>query len=83
MNKQQAHEILDNYKSSSRQQINEALLHTGDLDAFQDSTGTYRTLRKDGLESCYVRSRQIEGTGIGEGFKWTLDWHRKRNRTED
>ena len=83
MNKQEAHEILDNYKSSSRQQINEALLHTGDLDAFQDSTGTYRTLRKDGLESCYVRSREIEGERIGERFNWTMDWHRKRNRSED
>ena len=83
MNKQQAHQILDNYKSNCLKQINEALLHTGDLDAFQDSTGAYRTLRDYGNESCYVRSRQISDEGIGEGFKWTLDWHRKRNRSED
>ena len=80
MNKQQAHQILDNYKSSCLKQINEALLHTGDLDAFQDSTGAYRTLRDYGNESCYVRTRQIEGAGIGERFNWTLDWNRKRDQ---
>ena len=83
MNKQEAHEILDNYKSNSLISINRALIATGDLDVYQDPTRPSRALRQDGFESCYVRSRQIEGTGIGEGFKWTLDWHRKRNRTEN
>ena len=83
MDKQQAHEILDNYKSSSLINIRNALIVTGDLDVHQDPTVPSRALRKDGAESCYVRSRTIEGEGIGEGFNWTLDWHRKRNRTED
>ena len=83
MTKDRAHEILDNYKSSSLINIRHALIATGDLDVHQDSTVPSRALRQDGVESCYVRSRQIEGEGVGEGFKWTLDWHRKRNRTED
>jgi len=83
MTKDRAHEILDNYKSSSLINIRQALIATGDLDVYEDPSRPSRALRQDGLESCYVRSRQIEGEGIGEGFKWTLDWHRKRNRTED
>lgn len=83
MNKDRAHEILDNYKSSSLINIRQALIATGDLDVHEDPKRPSRALRKDGAESCYVRSREIEGEGIGEGFKWTLDWHRKRNRTED
>ena len=83
MTKDRAHEILDNYKSSSLINIRQALIATGDLDVYEDPARPSRALRQDGLESCYVRSRQIEGEGIGEGFKWTLDWHRKRNRTED
>jgi hypothetical protein len=83
MTKDRAHEILDNYKSSSLINIRQALIATGDLDVYEDPSRPSRALRQDGLESCYVRSRQIEGEGIGEGFKWTLDWNRKRNRTED
>lgn len=83
MTKDRAHEILDNYKSSSLINIRHALIATGDLDVQEYPSRPSRALRQDGLESCYVRSRQIEGEGIGEGFKWTLDWHRKRNRTED
>ena len=83
MNKDRAHEILDNYKSSSLINIRHALIATGDLDVQENPTVPSRALRKDGAESCYVRSRTIEGEGIGEGFNWTLDWHRKRNRSED
>lgn len=83
MNKQEAHEILDNYKSSSLINIRQALIATGDLDVQEDPTRPSRALRKDGAESCYVRSREIEGERIGERFNWTLDWHRKRNRNED
>lgn len=83
MNKDRAHEILDNYKSSSLINIRQALIATGDLDVQEDPTRPSRALRQDGAESRYVRSRQISDEGIGEGFKWTLDWHRKRNRTED
>ena len=83
MTKDRAHEILDNYKSSSLINIRHALIATGDLDVHQDPTLPSRALRQDGLESCYVRTREMDGTGIGEGFKWTLDWNRKRNRSED
>jgi hypothetical protein len=83
MNKQEAHEILDNYKSSSLINIRQALIATGDLNVQEDPTRPSRALRKDGAESCYVRSREIEGAGTGERFNWTMDWHRKRNRSED
>ena len=83
MNRFQAHEILDNYKSSSLMDINKALIATGDLDVQEDPTRPSRALRQDGAESCYVRSREIEGAGTGERFNWTMDWNRKRNRNED
>ena len=83
MTKDRAHEILDNYKSSSLINIKQALITTGDLNVQEDPTRPSRALRKDGAESCYVRSREIEGAAIGERFNWTLDWHRKRNRSED
>lgn len=83
MNKQEAHKILDNYKSNSLISINRALIATGDLDVYQDPTRPSRALRQDGLESCYVRLREMQSAGIGEGFNWTMDWNRKRNRSED
>ena len=83
MNKDRAHEILDNYKSSSLINIRHALIITGDLDVQEDPTRPSRALRQDGLESCYVRLREMQSAGIGEGFNWTMDWNRKRNRNED
>ena len=83
MNKDRAHEILDNYKSSSLINIRHALIITGDLDVQEDPTRPSRALRQDGFESCYVRLREMQSAGIGEGFNWTMDWNRKRNRNED
>jgi hypothetical protein len=70
MNKQQAHQILDNYKSSSLLLINQALICLGDLDVHQYSTSPYRTLRKDGVDQglagpCEVQDKGARGMSIG------------------
>ena len=70
MNKQQAHEILDNYKSSSLLLINQALIATGDLDVHQYSTSPYRTLRNSSVDqglagTCEVQDKGARGMSIG------------------
>jgi len=86
MNKGMAHAILNQVKLGmhfSQGKINEALFATGDLDINQLTPKACRTLRTDGYESCYVRSRSLEDEGIGSGFKWSLDWNSKRNSNEN
>ena len=70
MNKQEAHEILDNYKSSSLKQINEALIKTGDLDGLKDTTNPYRTLRKHGYDEGLDRSGEVQSQGVGGLSLW-------------
>ena len=75
MNKQLAHEILDNYKSSSLIDINKALIRTGDLDVHQYSTSPYRTLRRDGADEglagvCEGASERTRGMSL-----WTVVKH--------
>jgi len=85
MDKGTAHAILNQVKLGmyfSKEKINEALFTTGDLDINQLTSTTCRPLRKDGPESCYVRSSSLEDEGIGGGFKWSVDWDRKRNSNE-
>ena len=85
MDKGQAHALLNQVKLGmyvSQGKINEALYTTGDLDVNQLAPTSCRTLREDGPQSCYVRTRQMEDEGIGEGFKWSMDWNRKRNSNE-
>lgn len=80
MNKQKAHEILDNYKSSSLIDINKALIRTGDLDVHQYSTSPYRTLRKDGADEglagvCEGESERTRGMSL-----WTVVRHWKADQ---
>lgn len=75
MNKQKAHEILDNYKSSSLIDINKALIRTGDLDVHQYSTSPYRTLRKDGADEGLAGSGEVERKAIGGMSLWTVVRH--------
>ena len=85
MNISTAHAILNQVKLGmhfSDAKINEALYTTGDLDVQQIAPRACRTLREDGLQSCYVRSRSLDDEGIGEGFKWSMDWNRKRNSSQ-
>ena len=85
MEKGQAHALLNQVKLGmyvSQSKINEALYTTGDLDINQLTPKTCRPLRTDGYESCYVRSRTLEDEGIGGGFSWSMDWHRKRNSNQ-
>jgi len=82
----EAHALLNQLKLGmyvSEGKINEALYVTGDLDINKLAPAPCRTLRTDGPESCYVRSRTLEDEGIGEGFKWSMDWNRKRNSNEN
>jgi hypothetical protein len=85
MDRGQAHALLNQLKLGmyvSQAKINEALYTTGDLDVHRIAPKACRPLRSDGLESCYVRSRSLEDEGIGGGFKWSVDWDRKRNSKE-
>lgn len=85
MDKGQAHALLNQVKLGmyvSQAKINEALYTTGDLDVHKIAPRLSSPPRKDGLESCYVRSRSLEDEGIGGGFKWSVDWNRKRNSSE-
>ena len=79
MNKQKAHEILDNYKSSSLIDINKALILTGDLDVHQYSTSPYRTLRRDGVDQGLAGTSEIESEGIRGMSLWTVVRHWKAN----
>ena len=85
MDKGQAHALLNQLKLGmyvSQGKINEALYTTGDLDVNQLAPKACRALRTDGLQSCYVRSSSLEDAGVGSGFKWSVDWNRKRNSSE-
>ena len=75
MNKQLAHEILDNYKSSSLIEINKALIRTGDLDVHQHTTSPYRTLRRDGADEGLAGSGEVERKAIGGMSLWTVVRH--------
>lgn len=75
MNKQLAHEILDNYKSSSLIDINKALIRTGDLDVHQHTTSPYRTLRRDGADEGLAGSGEVERKAIGGMSLWTVVRH--------
>jgi hypothetical protein len=85
MDKGQAHALLNQVKLGmyvSQAKINEALYVTGDLDVQQIAPRACTALRKDGPQSCYVRSSTLEDEGIGGGFSWSMDWNRKRNSNE-
>jgi hypothetical protein len=85
MDKGQAHALLNQLKLGmyvSQGKINEALYVTGDLDINKLAPTSCRTLCTDGPESCYVRSSTLEDEGIGEGFKWSMDWNRKRDSSQ-
>lgn len=85
MDKGQAHALLNQVKLGmyvSQGKINEALYTTGDLDVYKIAPRSCQALRSDGPESCYVRSSSLEDAGIGGGFKWSVDWNRKRNSSE-
>ena len=85
MNISTAHAILNQVKLGmhfSQGKINEALYVTGDLDITKLAPTSCRSLCTDGPQSCYVRSSSLENEGIGEGFKWSMDWNRKRNSNE-
>lgn len=81
MNKQEAHEILDNYKSSSLKQINEALIRTGDLDILRDTTKAHRSLHQHGYDRWMDRPCEIESQGVRGMSLWTVVRHWKTNQT--
>lgn len=85
MYKDQAHALLNQVKLGmpvTQAQILQALYVTGDLDVHKIAPRAGKPLRQDGPQSCYVRSRTLEDEGIGGGFSWSMDWHRKRNSKE-
>jgi len=85
MDKRQAHALLNQVKLGmyvSQGKINEALYTTGDLDVHKIAPRPCQALRSDGNESIYRRSSSLEDEGIGGGFKWSVDWNRKRNSSE-
>jgi hypothetical protein len=76
----EAHKILDRVKNglpATIKDITEALIVTGDL---QRPSGT---LRCDGAESCYIRSRQIYGKAAYERTFGTFSESWKRRQSED
>ena len=77
MNKQQAHEILDNYKSSSLRDINKALIVTGDADIHQNTTSPYRTLRHYGHDEGLAGAGEMERAPTGGMSLWTVVRHWK------
>lgn len=86
MDKGKAHAILNQVKLGlyfSQEKINEALYTTGDLDVLSITPTACRALREDGYESRYVRSRSLESEGIGEGFKWSMEWNSRRSGSKD
>lgn len=61
MTKQEAHLVLDKAKIDRLvpiKDINQALLTLGDLDVRSIDQRAYESLRTNGNESCYIRSRQ-------------------------
>ena len=83
MNKQEAHQILDNYKSSSTKQINEALLKLGDLDGLKDSTNPYRALRDYGSNKGLAGPSEVQNQGIRSMSLWAVVRHWQRNKAAD
>ena len=86
MTRYEAHALLNQTKLGmyvSKTKINEALYITGDLDVLSIAPTACRALREDGYESRYVRTRSLESAGIGEGFKWSMDWNSKRSGSKD
>jgi len=80
MTKYEAHEILDRVKNGLWQpekSITEALFVCGDLQRSSEP------LRKDGFESCYVRSRQIYGEAAYERTFGIVQEVGARRCTED
>ena len=75
MTRLQAHEILDNYKSSSLLLINQALICLGDLDVHQYSTSPYRTLCRDGADEGLAGTGEVERKAIGGMSLWTVVRH--------
>lgn len=85
MNKDQAHELLNQVKMGmpvSQAQILTALYITGDLDVHKIAPRAGKSLCTNGPKSIYSRSSSLEDEGIGSGFKWSLDWDRKRNSSQ-
>ena len=63
MDKGMAHALLNQARLGmdiTLEQINEALLKTGDLDVFRHTEQPYRTLCTDGFESCDHRPSKAE-----------------------
>lgn len=86
MDKGKAHAILNQVKLGmyfSQEKINEALYVTGDLDVLSIAPTACRALCDHGDESRFIRSRSLESAGIGEGFKWSMDWNSKRSGSKD
>ena len=86
MTKYEAHAILNQVKAGlyfSEGKINKSLFLTGDLDVLSIAPTACRALREDGYESRYVRTRSLESAGIGEGFKWSVDWNSRRSGSKD
>ena len=85
MEKNTAHAILNQVKLGmdiTDAQILQALYVTGDLDVRKIAPRTGKSLCTDGPQSCYVRSSSLEDAGVGSGFKWSVDWDRKRNSSQ-
>ena len=86
MDKGTAHAILNQLKLGfyfSQEKINEALYTTGDLDVLKIAPRLSTALCSDGDESPYSRSSSLESAGIGEGFKWSMDWNSRRSGSKD
>jgi hypothetical protein len=86
MDKGKAHAILNQVKMGfyfSQEKINEALYTTGDLDVQKIAPRLSPALRSDGNESIYCRTSSLESAGIGEGYKWSMDWNRRRDSVKN
>jgi hypothetical protein len=82
MDKGKAHAILNQVKMGfyfSQEKINEALYTTGDLNVLSIAPTACKALCSDGNESPYIRTSSLESAGIGEGYKWSVDWNRRRD----
>lgn len=75
MTRFQAHKILDNYKSSSLLQINQALIVTGDADLHQNTTSSYRTLCKPSDDERMVGAGEVECQATRGMSLWTVVRH--------
>jgi hypothetical protein len=85
MNISTAHALLNQVKLGmpvTQAQILQALYVTGDLDVHKIAPRAGKSLCTNGPKSIYSRSSSLEDEGIGEGFKWSLDWNRKRDSSQ-